>query len=90
MKFKKLIQMTMLASALSLVGCQSTNDTNTAVVVKKVEMTPSQKTNPLATHGVVTSPNYLATQAGLEVLRNGSNAIDAAIATAATLAVVYR
>ncbi|MBO5566117.1 MAG: gamma-glutamyltransferase [Succinivibrio sp.] len=53
------------------------------------KMTISQRTNPLAMNGVVTSPNYLATQAGLDVLRRGGTAVDAAIATAATLAVVY-
>ena len=51
--------------------------------------TVSQSVNPLATRGMVTSPNYLATQAGLDVLRRGGNAVDAAIATAITLAVVY-
>ena len=51
--------------------------------------TPSQSINPLATQGMVTSPNHLATQAGLDVLRRGGNAVDAAIATAVTLAVVY-
>jgi len=39
--------------------------------------------------GMVTSPHDLATQAGIEVLRRGGNAIEAAIATCATLAVTY-
>lgn len=52
-------------------------------------MTMAQKTNPLAMNGIVTSPNYLATQAGIDVLRRGGTAVDAAIATAATLTVVY-
>lgn len=40
------------------------------------------------THGAVASVNPLATQAGLEVLKNGGNAIDAAIAVGVTLGVV--
>ncbi len=51
--------------------------------------TPSRCLNPITTHVMVTSPNYLATQAGLDVLHQGGNAVDAAIAVASTLAVVY-
>ncbi|WP_254599909.1 gamma-glutamyltransferase family protein [Cupriavidus gilardii] len=39
--------------------------------------------------GMVTSPHALASEAGLEVLRAGGNAIEAAIAIGATLSVTY-
>src|SRR3954447_22371115 len=39
--------------------------------------------------GMVTSPHDLASQAGLEVLQAGGNAIEAAIAIGATLSVTY-
>ena len=42
-----------------------------------------------ATRGIVTAPNHLAAQAGLSVLRDGGNAIEAMIAAASTIAVVY-
>ncbi|MCR4666096.1 MAG: gamma-glutamyltransferase [Desulfovibrio sp.] len=38
---------------------------------------------------MVTSPHYLASEAGLALLRRGANAVEAAIAMATTLAVVY-
>lgn len=49
----------------------------------------SMATNPLAYNGMVTSPHYLASQAGLAILQSGGNALESAIAVATTLAVVY-
>ncbi|MGD9738702.1 MAG: gamma-glutamyltransferase family protein [Bauldia sp.] len=39
--------------------------------------------------GMVTSPHHLASEAGLRILRAGGNAVEAAISTAAVLAVIY-
>lgn len=51
--------------------------------------TPSRCINPVTRYGAVTSPNYLASVAGLDVLKKGGNAVDAAIAVASTMNVVY-
>jgi len=48
-------------------------------------MLQSQKSN----RGMVVAPHHLAAQAGLGVLREGGNAIEATVAAAAAIAVVY-
>lgn len=44
---------------------------------------------PRSRRGMVTSPHHLASEAGVRVLREGGNAIEATVAMAAMLAVVY-
>jgi oxamate amidohydrolase len=43
----------------------------------------------MASRGMVVAPHHLAAQSGLAVLRDGGNAIEAMVAAAATIAVVY-
>ena len=46
--------------------------------------TIARRTNPVAGHGMITTPHYLASQSGLAILRRGGTAVDAAIAAGAT------
>src|SRR5690349_6770547 len=52
-------------------------------------MTATRFPEARAPRGMVAAPHLLAAQSGVAALRAGGNALDAAIATAATLAVVY-
>src|SRR4029077_18122085 len=50
---------------------------------------PQTRSEVLARNGLVTTVQPLAAEAGLQILKQGGNAIDAAVATAAALSVVY-
>jgi len=52
-------------------------------------MTPTRWPESRAPRGMVASPHVLASESGVAALRAGGNALDAAIAAAATIAVVY-
>ncbi|MER1999143.1 MAG: gamma-glutamyltransferase [Lysinibacillus sp.] len=52
-------------------------------------MVQQYRATTMGMNGMVTTPHYLASQAALEVLQKGGNAVEAAIAAASTIAVVY-
>ncbi|WP_160723006.1 gamma-glutamyltransferase [Bacillus sp. USDA818B3_A] len=49
----------------------------------------SHRPTTMAPNAMITTPHYLASQAGMKVLQEGGNAVEAAIAAASTIGVVY-
>lgn len=70
----------------------SGNITNKAIVFifrTALRISSTMDKSKSATRGMVVTPHHLATQSALEILREGGTAMEATIAGAATLAVVY-
>src|SRR5258708_33428246 len=79
------------AQAPKMQTCESTPQPAFCSAVRGVrtEGWPAQsRSEVMAQHGMVVTSQPLAAQAGLQILRHGGNAIDAAVAAAALLSVV--
>jgi gamma-glutamyltranspeptidase / glutathione hydrolase len=75
-------------STLGMLSCEATPPPAFCSAVRGVrsEGWPAQsRSEVMAQHGMVVTSQPLAAQAGLQILRQGGNAIDAAVATAAVL-----
>jgi gamma-glutamyltranspeptidase / glutathione hydrolase len=80
----------MMPSSIEMCGRNSTVPACAAVHGDRAEGWLAQsRSEVLARNGIVSTVQPLAAQAGLRILQQGGNAIDAAVATAAALSVTY-
>ncbi|HJR10979.1 MAG TPA: gamma-glutamyltransferase, partial [Rhodanobacteraceae bacterium] len=84
---------TVAASPVSFAAAQDTHSAQDGPLQAKVQGTtqPARPDEPLvsAKHGMVVSAQHLATQIGVDILKQGGNAVDAAVAVGYALAVVH-
>ncbi|HEY0039927.1 MAG TPA: gamma-glutamyltransferase [Flavisolibacter sp.] len=77
-----------LSSALLFVSCKSSKSiVGAGQAVNPYQYNTTKKT--IAKNGAIASAHPLASKVGVEIMRSGGNAFDAAIATQLALAVVY-
>nr|WP_217424714.1 gamma-glutamyltransferase [Pandoraea morbifera] len=78
------------SAVLPVAAAEAAEAVGTAPATLRAEVdVPAGPRLAQSTRGMVTSPHELASEAGLEVLRAGGNAIEAAIAIGAVLSVTY-
>ncbi len=79
----KALSFVTLALAIALGGC-----TNSGQETQTTKSSPVIATTPAPQTGMVAAANPLAVEAGLEILRQGGSAVDAAVAVQTTLGLV--